>query len=194
MSDITEEARRLQQVALAGPIGKRHSSFALYRLLSDCMALAVRCMNASEDRQALIDLIKPDEYGKGRSRKGQVNASSSEFQLVCRFVFQHKGTSASAERSNASRYGKTLEEAFKRQIGPTKIESFLREQGGINALFRRRPLRSTSVRTKTLYLTESIDVPKTGEFTITLRRTPENAFEVIAVRSFPGQATEGERS
>lgn len=69
----------------------------------------------------------------------------------------------------------------KRQLKPENLPQFLRTQGGLNALYLRRPLTRTSVRTKVLHLTESVEIPKDGEITLALKRTPENTFEVLAI-------------
>lgn len=174
-----QEALRLKNWAEEAPIGKKRSSFEMYRLLADCMALAVQCRAHREDREALINLLRPATRSNPRDRKGQVNSTSSDFQLVCRFVFQHKGSSAKADRSNASRYGKALEEADRRQIGPGHLEGFLRTQGGVNALFLSRPTKRASVRSKTLYLTESVEIPKDGTITLKLRRNPDGSLTVM---------------
>lgn len=177
MTTVTEEALRLQREAHAGPIGKRHSSFALYDLLAKCMELVERCRRSPADLSELEALVReqPSE-GKGR----WVLKTSDEYLLVCRFVFPRRGTSK-GELSNASRYAHCLREAAKRQIWPGELSGWLKQHGGINALYLRRPLTRTAVFAKTLRLTESIEVPKEGEFTLTLRRTPENAFEVVSI-------------
>jgi hypothetical protein len=171
---VVEEANRLREIAHAGPIGKRHSSFELYDLLQKCMALAIRCRDPREF-EALENAIReqPSE-GKGR----WVLRTSDEYLLVCRYVFPRSGH-GKGELSNASRYASCLRQAAQRQIRSSELAAWLRENGGINALFLRRPLKRRSVCTKVLHLTESIEVPKDREFTLTLRRTPENTFEVI---------------
>jgi hypothetical protein len=178
-SNVADRIIKLKGRAENGPIGKKRSSFELYALLADCMQLAHECKLNPADRAALIEMLKPEGYGKGRSRKGQVNYNSSEYQLVCRFVFQHKGTSAKADASNASRYGKALDEAARRGILPSKIEEFLRESGGINALFLARPLKAIAVTTRAIRLAESTTLPKDGEVTLTLRRRPDGSFDVV---------------
>jgi hypothetical protein len=176
---VVQEIMRLKAEAEAGPIGKKRSSFELYALLADCHGLAVQIHHNSEDRQALIDLLRPADYS-AKNRKGQVNKNSSAFQLVCRFVFQHKGVSHAADRSNASRYGKALEEAWKRGIGPTQIERHLRKHGGINSLFLVRPLGRRDVRSKNIYLETATTLPKEGEVTLVLRRNPNGSFTVVS--------------
>lgn len=176
MSTVTEEALRLQREAHAGPIGKRHSSFALYDLLAKCMALTNRCLRSPQDRAELEQLfLAQPHYGNRR----YIENGSDEYLLVCRFVFPdglRKG-----ERTNASRYAHCLREAAKRQIRSNELSAWLKENGGVNALYLRRPLTRTTLCRKTLYLTESIEVPKEGEFTLTLRPTPDGWFDVVAL-------------
>lgn len=176
---VKDEALRLQREAYAGPIGKRHSSFALYDLLAGCMALAERCRRNPADLAELEALVREQpSAGKGR----WTLRTSDEYLLVCRFVFPRTGT-GKGELSNASRYAHCLREAAKRKLRSHELSAWLRENGGINALYLRRPLTRITVFTKTLRLTESIEVPKQGEFTLTLRRTPENTFDVVAVET-----------
>lgn len=173
-TSISREAERLRQVALAGPIGKRHSSFELYDLLDGCFNLALRCKREPDDASALRDLVAASPLA-GRNRT-YVERGSDEFSLVCRYVFS-KLRSKSAERSNASRYAHCLREAHKRNI--VQLGRFLREHGGVNGLFLRRPLAAVTVITKTLQLAQRITVPKDGTFSVTLQRTAENTYEVV---------------
>lgn len=174
MTTITTEAFRLRAVAEAGPIGKRHSSFELYGLLTKCMALAEKIVaeSAFEEMRGLV-------AQQPRSTKRRyVEKGSDEYILVCRFVFGNLKSSG-AERSNASRYAHCLRQAQQRGITSANLESHLREQGGVNALFLRRPLEATSVSTRCLYLTSSLSIPKSGSIRLELRRTADNRFDVI---------------
>jgi hypothetical protein len=172
--DISDTALRLRQAAHAGPIGKRHSSFALYDLLAECMALAARCCNP-EARLELERLIQTEKPSAGKRR--YVEKQSDEYILVCRFVFPNG--SRAAERSNASRYAHCLREAAKRQIGSASLADFLKNEGGLNALYLTRPLLRTTVTTKAIRLAESAELPKHGEFCLTLRRRADGAFDVM---------------
>lgn len=177
MTSIREEAARLKRTAHAGPIGKRHSSFELYELLAECLALAHRCKRDQRDRADLEQLFIEQSGGSRR----YVEKGSDEFILVCRYVFPTG--SRSAERSNASRYAFVLREATNRRIHSSTLCEWLKTQGGLNALYMHRPLTRTTVKTKSLRLTQSIEVPKEGCFTVTLVRTGEGAFDVISVEN-----------
>jgi phage-related protein len=52
--------------------------------------------------------------------------------------------------------------------------------GGVNRFFMTRPRAATTITTKCLRLTAQITHGKHERFTVTLRRTPENAYEVLA--------------
>lgn len=175
MPTITDEAFGLRRIAEAGPIGKRHSSFELYDLLGGCMRLAERCRDrtAFEEIRNLV-LARP---AVGR-RAPYIERGSDEFILVCRFVFANL-RSASAERSNASRYAHALRHAHSLGIGGGQIAAHLRENGGINALFLRRPLAARNVTTKCLTLTQSVTIEKGSVVRLTLRRLPDNTYEVL---------------
>lgn len=170
---IADEAEQLRQRAEAGPIGKRHSSFELYALLADCMALADRCRDPGEYEALRMAITM--QGGDGGPRR-YVERNSDEYILVCRYVFSDR--KPGKERSNASRYAHALREAAKRQINSKTLEAHLRTAGGINALFLARPLEARSCTLKTLYLAHAITVPKQGWFTVSLSRKPDGSFEV----------------
>jgi hypothetical protein len=172
-TSITKEIEALKRAAHAGPIGKRHSSFELYDLLAGCMRVAERCQRDWRARAELEQFfLSQPAVGRRYVEKG-----SDEFVLVCRTVFPTG--SRAAERSNASRYAHCLREAAKRQIPSSELSRVLRSEGGLNALYMARPLTRTTVSTKCLNLTESVTVPKAGSFTLTLRRTADNRYEVL---------------
>jgi hypothetical protein len=175
MTSVTEAANRLRRAAESGPIGKRHSSFELYGLLAHCMALAHRCRDNAAERTELEHLVL-SHPAQGNRRF--IEKSSDEYHLICRHVFTN-GATRPGERSNASRYAHALREANRRQIDPDDLVETLKQGGGINALFLRRPLAARSLTTKCLRLEDAITVPKHESFTLTLRRTPENTFIVI---------------
>lgn len=175
MSTVLDRLTSLQQRAERGPIGKKRSSFELYRLLQDCMILAVDCLHDPDEERALRDLL--NEGRTGRSRKG-VLATSTPYLLVCRFVFRH-GCSESANRNNASRYGLCLEQAAERGIDPLALADWLTENGGVNALFLARPVAAKEITTKALRLNTPITIPKHGTVTLQIRRDHKGAFDIV---------------
>jgi len=174
---ITDSAYNLRAIAEAGPIGKRHSSFELYNLLAQCMALAERCEAGNEYGELRSLVAKRPKQGRNRT---YVERGSDSFILVCRFVFGDLKTSA-AQRSNASRYAHCLRQAQKCGIASGQLAQHLAHNGGVNALFLVRPLMRTNVTTKCLNLTESVTVPKDRPVTLTLQRTDDNRFRVLSV-------------
>ena len=172
---MAEEAETLRRIAVKGPIGKRHSSFALYDLLGKCMALIERCQREPKDRTDLDTLLR-DQPRPGNRR--YIEKGSDEYTLVCRYVFADgRGR---AEHANSSRYALALRQAAERQIGSADIVDVLRNKGGINALFLRRPLDRPDVKTKCLHLARAIEAPKGQSFTLTLRRRLDNTYDVIS--------------
>lgn len=172
---VTEHAYDLRRNAEAGPIGKRKTSAELYGLLADCMSLAERCAQDHESFDELRQLVAQQPHNGNRR---YVEASADAFQLVARFVFAEL-KSPSAERSNANRYAICMREAKKRNVGHAGLAQWLNENGGLNALFLARPLTARSVTTKTLYLVESITIPKEKPITLTLMRQPDGRFAVV---------------
>lgn len=175
MTSVAEEASRIQGMAAAGPVGKRRTSVELYKVLVACAALAERCAEG-DDYQELRRIAR-DQPRHGQNRR-YVERRSDEYTLVCRIVFGDL-KSRSAERSNASRYAHSLREAKRTGINASLLFQHLRDNGGINGLFLRRPLAATSVTTKTLYLTDSITVPKGVAVHLVLRREADNRFNVL---------------
>lgn len=172
---ITEQAFELRASAEAGPVGKRKSSFELYAILGQCMALAERCKTGDEfDEMRRLVAQQPTANSRRYVEKG-----SDHYTLVCRFVFANL-KSPGAEGSNASRYAHCMRQANKAGIKPEALADHLRTKGGINALFLRRPLEAATVTTKCLALATVITVIKGEPFTLRLRRLPDNTYEVLS--------------
>lgn len=171
MTDLETFARSLQQQA-GTIVARRQSDGVLYSVLVGCMKLCERCIDPAEEAE-LRRLCRsiPPLPGKKRT---YVERGSDVYQLAARFVFQGESNSA-----NTNRYAISLRMAAQMQIRSDALGEWLRENGGVNALYLRRPLDRVTVSTKCLRLTSAITVPKSGPFTITLRRTPENAYEVV---------------
>lgn len=108
-----------------------------------------------------------------RERGRYVEAGSDIFVLVCRFVF------AGTNRANAIRYSQCLREAVKLGIEAKDLAAWLRQNGGVNALYFRRPLESRTSTTRTLRLARSVTFPRDKPFTLTLQWGTDNAFRVL---------------
>jgi len=167
---LEEQARSIKSSA-SQIIAKRQSDTTLDTVLGGCMELCERCGDPGEEiKMRSLVLSLPRE---GRNRI-YVQRGSDVYQLVARYVFygeEHTG--------NINRYAHSLRQASLLQIRSADLPAWLRDNGGVNALYLRRPLERTDVTTKCLRLTASITVSKEGIFTLTLRRTPENTYEVL---------------
>lgn len=176
---IASEARRIRKIAEAGPIGKRHTSFELYSLLGECMTLAERCRSSPEEADEMRRLVANQPTTRQRR---YVEGGSDSFLLVSRYVFADL-RSAAANRSNASRYAHAMRIAFDAGIRGAALAEHLRDNGGINSLFVKRPLLAVSVSTKTLHLTSSVTLPKQGAARLTLSRSIDGRFDVHEVET-----------
>ena len=176
MSDFITRLSSAKETAHSGPIGKRRSSFVLYNILVRCYGLAFECLLNEANRKTLEALVR-NQPSEGRGRWTLQN--SDVFLLVCRYVFPRNGTGR-GELSNASRYASAMREAAKQNMSQERFSTVLCEDGGIQKLFLARPLKTTEIKTKTLHLDRSIVIHKNLVFTLTLRRLPDNNYEVIA--------------
>lgn len=173
---FTDEIFRLQGVARSTPLGHRSPKYQLYELLGECMDLAYRAEGNPTEEAELRQLVRGDNR---HNKKGRwVEKDSDTYLLVCRFVFYDPGR-ATAERGTGWRYATVLREAAKRQVTPSELAQYLRENGGMNALVQTRPVETQEVTTKTLLLDRAITVRKGQPFTLTLKRLPDNRYEVI---------------
>lgn len=152
----------------------RRHDVALYSLLADCMAICRECEatgRSEEMRQLALDRLQRDAIGRR-----YLERDPDIYLIVGRYVFE-----ADAGRAACWRYIATLREAAKRQIAPADLAGWLAENGGINALFRARPVAARSVRTRTLHLTDAVEVPRNGIFTLRLKRAANGFFDVVAL-------------
>ncbi len=168
---IAEFARALQTTA-GDIVARRVSDSSLYAVLAGCMEICERCRDAAEEAELRrLCAALPPLPGRNRT---YVERGSDIYQAVARFVFHGEKKSA-----NMNRYAHSLRQAALLQIRSSDLAAWLATEGGINALYLRRPLTRTTVSTKCLRLSESITVPKDKPFTLTLRRSPENVYIVM---------------
>ena len=171
---MTDLANRLDDLrARAGWFNaKRRSDGQLYCLLADCLAICETAHNNPNAIKAAY-LARPLATGKSRT---YFETATDIYTIVGRWVFD-----AEKGRVGAWRYGTTLREAAKRGIAAGELASWLAGNGGVNALFRRRPVVARTAKTKTLHLTSQVTVPKEGPFTMILSRTGDGWFDVLEV-------------
>lgn len=143
----------------------------LYSALGDSAMIARICSFDDTMFKELRTMVA--EQPRGDHNRRYVENGSDVFSRVCRYVF------ARTNHTNVCRYAHVLREAEKAQITPADLPDWLKSNGGVNALYYRRPLNQAEVATKVLRLTERIEFPRDRDFTITLRWTSHNMFAPI---------------
>ncbi|MFA9231836.1 MAG: hypothetical protein ACEQSU_13995 [Microgenomates group bacterium] len=174
--------------ALNGGVPIRRKDGKLYALLAECLAIC-ESVKASAQEPELRELVRvrvnhktPENWGKGLPRdagnagrgKRFAYAASDAFILVCRYVLADVDG-----RNSHYRYAATLREAAGRGIAGADLVRWLRENGGVNALYRPTTMKSAAYQTRQLYLNQRITFPRSGEFTLTLRHDGKGFFDVV---------------
>lgn len=168
---IVELADKVATAAQAIVSGRR-TDFRLYAILAGCLEICERCGNPDEEaRIRQWHASRPVPNGKNRH---YVERGSDIYQVVCRAVFGDGDCSA-----NVNRYAISLRIASQQQIRSGMIVEWLKRNGGVNGLYLRRPLAAVTVKTKCLRLTSQIEIPKGRPFTLTLKRTATNEYQVV---------------
>lgn len=156
---------------------QKQASIALYHVLAETLSICERCRLNPSDEQDIRDMIRADvPFGaKGR----WVEKSSDIYQTVCRLIF------TATDRTNAARYAAALREASKLQISSNRLADHMQYNGGVNALYFRRPLDRRMVKTKSLRLSSQVTIDRTVPFTIRLRWRDDNSFDVMEILHGP---------
>lgn len=150
---------------------QRRSDAELYHVMAGCLAMVERC-----DREpGLLDALKAAHLASLEGRRYFESGADAPL-VVGRMVF-----GGGHGRVAAWRYTACLREARKRQITSDDLPGWLNENGGLNALFLGRPVKSRTAAVKILHLSSRIRVPKDKPFTMTLRRTERGHFDVISI-------------
>lgn len=173
MSTITElvNAVRIE----ADEVTNRHkklASFRLYAVLAQVKEVCERAERDPAERAELDSLLReqPHDGNRRYAEKG-----SDVHTLVCRYVFH-----GSPNRANLYRYAEALRQADLAQIGSDRLEQWLRTNGGVNGLYFRREVVKKPASLRVLRLLSPVTFPRDGSaFTLTLRWTDQNAFEVM---------------
>lgn len=175
MSDIVKLAMQARDAATL--VVDRHTnpsqkaaSLALYSVMARCMELCERCERDASER-AELDRLFDDQPKTGNRR--YVEKGSDIYVFVCRYVF------TDTDRTNAMRYAAALREASKMQISSAELAEHMKTNGGVNALYFRRPLDARLVKTKCLRLAETITFSRDAELTLRLSWRDDNSFVVI---------------
>lgn len=174
-----------REAAFNGGLPIRRKDGALYSLLAECLSICedVIAANLFEELRTLavvrVNARQPRgtvtraESNNGKGRR-YVEAGSDAFILVARYVL-----SGVDNRNSFYRYATTLREAHKRQIASADLAAWMREHGGVNALYAPAAYRKESRRTKVLHLNQAITFPREGDFTLTLRHDGKGFFDVV---------------
>jgi hypothetical protein len=173
--DIVAEANELR--TRAGNF-KKHSDIALYVFLARCLRI---CESEITEIEKLRNEFKTFPPLPGRNRLF-VEKQSDVFQFVIRYVFY-----GVENHANAHRYAKALREAFAMQIGSEELVGWLRNKGGVNALFTHNRVMPKIVITRCLRLTSPLTLEAREPFTVTLWRRTDGYYDVT---EGPHRATE----
>jgi len=170
--DVVAMARACREAAEA--VIRRHQKLAsldLYRVLTQSLELCEAALATNSGQDELRQLVAADaETGRRR----YVERGSDVYTTACRFVF-----SGDECHANMCRYAHALREASRLGLTSATLFEHLKSEGGVNALYLRRPLSALTKTLKIVQLDRSITVPKSGRFTLTLERAPNNVFAVI---------------
>lgn len=176
MSDIHTKIAAVREQA-SFFVTKRRRDIELYDLLSKALAL---CEEAEQGGH-LEDLrqVLTEKNRRGDRNRTYANAGSDVYLLVGRLVFEREGDTS--RRACAWRYTAAMREAHKRGVRSDGLVEWLRENGGINTLFRGRPVAARSAITKTLHLNQPIAIPKGEPVTIRIQRDARGFFDVLDI-------------
>jgi hypothetical protein len=149
---------------------QRRKDVALYGLLADCLALCEEV-----ERDGLLPNLMAQHIGKAESRR-YFERGADVYLVVGRLVFED----GEKTRAAAWRYTAAMREAAKRQIAPADLAEWLRTEGGINELFRRRPKQPRKRTIRTLSLNSPVPYEDGRELRLVLRADGRGFFDVIS--------------
>ena len=173
MDDLMQRVRAAKERA-GFFLSQRRKDLDLYGLLADTLAI---CEHV--ESHGLLDVFRGQVAAAPANGRNRVyaEAGSDVFVVVGRAVFEPE-----INRAASWRYSATMREAAKRGLRSDGLAEWLRGHGGINALFRARPVKARTARTKTLHLTSQIEVSKDEVFTLRLRRRANGFFDVVEMK------------
>lgn len=155
---------------------KRRAHAELHELIGRCLLLCERA-----EKAGCIEILKERATSRaGKRNRTYFEKSADIFLVVGRLVFEvDKGREASY------RYTSVMREARKKGISGQELPAWLQKNGGLNALFRPRN-GAKAGQTKTLFLSDPVHVPASGEITLRLMRQPNGFFKVLEQRGADG--------
>jgi hypothetical protein len=174
MTSLLERLEQVRHHADTGGLPVRRKDAALYALLAECLSICEWVRQEKQEDQLRQHLLARLRAGKITGRARYVERASDVYTVVCRYALGEWDT-----RTNYTRYAVALREAAKRQVTGERLADYLREAGGIMALFNGRPNPERWLTSRTLHLNQSVTVPKDAIFTLTLRRDGNGFFNVL---------------
>lgn len=180
MSDIHNLQQRVEALrtkAQADGLPVRRADAQLYAILAECLSICEEAQVTNNVRalaEAVAQSVAGTEHESGRGRR-YFERRSDVFVVVTRAVLEGVDN-----RNSVYRYALTLREAARRGLTSGTLEDWLLQNGGVNALYRTRPVSTRRNTVSTLHLTSPVEVPRDGAFTLTLRRSANGYFDVLS--------------
>ena len=183
-SDILARLDAARATAEAGSIPLRRTDAALYATLAECLGICEDVIRDGLEKdlrgavRVSVDFRNPELKGRSNSNNGRgrryAETGSDAFILVCRYVLAGRDN-----RNSYYRYATTLREAAKRQIGSGSLVAWLTENGGVRALYLRRPGLEETMERRTLHLNSPVTFLKSAPFNLTLKYDGKGFFDVV---------------
>lgn len=177
---LVEQLEAAREIAMQAGLPVRRSDADLYSLLAKCLGICeyVEANNCFEELRTTLAAHVPAN-GRGRV---YVEKRAHPTVLVCRYVLEGRDS-----RNSFYRYAASLKEAQRRGIRSENLPAWLSENGGVNTLYRGRPVKSKQVGTSVLHLNSRVIAPKKGtQFCVTLEEDGRGFFNVISVEGGRG--------
>ena len=176
LHNLQQRIEDLRAKAQADGLPVRRADAQLYAILAECLSICEEAQETDSVRvlaEAVAQSVAGSEHDNGRGRR-YLERRSDVFTVVARAVLEGVDN-----RNSVYRYALTLREAARRGLTSAVLEDWLLQNGGVNALYRTRPVSARRNTLSTLHLTSPVEVPREGVFTLTLRRSANGYFDVL---------------
>jgi len=176
LQDIITRAEAIREAVASRVV--RQSQVDLYAALANALGLCEAC-----EAEGLTDALRQEVIARGQEggKRSYFEQSADVYLIVGRLIFSD-GYGKYGSRCNAWRYTATMREAHKRQIRSAGLVEWLSANGGVNALYNRRPVQARTMTRRTLHLTSPVTIEKGKPFTLTLVSNSEGFFDVVGVK------------
>lgn len=173
MMNLLDRLTAARARATRGGIPMRRTDEALYGLLAEIKHICEDVTRSGAEEQ-LRELYWQRGLASG-ARRRYIEAGADVHILVSRYILDDEDT-----RNSTYRYALALREADKRQIRAVDLAGWLREHGGVNALYRTRETSERALETRTMHLTSPVRCTIGTPLTLTVRRRADGAFDVLS--------------